>query len=194
LKKRPVRVQSSKPAPTVTVVPAPKPAAPRKRGRKLLIRNSKIPAIVRGMAAHGLTQEECAKIVGISEATLKARLGDEFKAGLENYDGAVVKNLRRHALGDNSHSVTAAIYWTKTRLGWSEKIRLEHTFGPVIERMVSSMLDLLHRAIPDFCPGCRTALNVKPEIARLMLSESEKLTGAAAAAAAEIPQAREGGA
>jgi hypothetical protein len=200
LKKRPVRVQSSKPAPVVTVVSAedqivaPAIPAPAKVGRKHVVRNGKIRAIVAGMAAHGLTQEECAKIIGISEATLKSRLGAEFKAGLEDYDGAVVKNLRRHALGDTSHSVTAAIYWTKVRLGWSEKMRIEMVFGPVIERMVSSILDLLHRALPDFCPGCRTALNLKPEIARLMVQESEKLTGAAAAAAAEIPQAREGGA
>jgi hypothetical protein len=190
LKKRPVRLKS-----TPHHEQPPAPTAHKKPGPKRLIRNSKIRTIVTGMAAHGLTQEECAKIVGISEATLKSRLGAEFKAGLEDYDGAVVKNLRRHALGDSSHSVTAAIYWTKVRLGWSEKIRIEHVFGPVIERMVSGFLDVLHRAIPDFCPGCKTDLRLKPELARVLLSESQKLTGAAAALAADsLAKPQEGGA
>ncbi len=141
-----------------------------------------IRRIVTGMAAHGITQAEAAAIIGISETTLKRRLGDDFKAGIEHYDGAVVKNLRRHALGEGPGAVTAAIYWTKVRLGWSEKLRLEVSFAPVIEKMVSGILDLLHKAIPDFCPSCRTALNLKPEIGRLLLEESKKLTGEAAAA------------
>lgn len=145
--------------------------------------HDRIRKIVTGMASHGITAKEAAEIIGISESTLHRRLGDDFKAGIENYDGAVVKNLRRMALGNGPGAVTAAIYWTKVRLGWSEKLRLEVSFAPIIEKMVSGLLDLLHRAIPDFCPGCRTALNLKPEIAKLLLEESKKLTGEAAAAA-----------
>jgi hypothetical protein len=196
LKKRPVTIKSSSPNTArgleETIEAA---AAGSKRGPKPLVRNGKIRSIVSRMAAHGLTQEECAKIIGVSESTLKSRLGAEFKAGLEDYDGAVVKNLRRHALGEGPGAVTAAIYWTKVRLGWSEKLRIELVFGPVIEKMVSGFLDVLHRAIPDVCPGCKTLLNLKPELARVLIQESSKLTGAAAAVATEaIQQSREGGA
>ena len=179
-KKRPVRVQ-----------PAVQRTTPEVRsGRKQLVRNARVRSMCKRMAEHGITQKDAAEIIGISESTLKSRLGDEFKDGLENYNGAVVNNLRRHALGDGPSAVTACIYWTKVQLGWSEKLRLEVSFGPVIERMVAGFLDILHAAIPDFCPGCRTALNLKPELARVLLAESAKLTGAAAAP--DIMQTRGG--
>lgn len=162
--------------------------APLKRdgpGRPPVARLSRLRRIVTKMAEHGITQAEAADIIGVSETTLKRRLGDEFKAGVVHYDGAVVKNLRRIALGNGPGAVTAAIYWTKVRLGWSEKLRLEVSFGPVIEKLTSGLLDVLHRAVPDFCPGCNTALDLKPKVAKMLLEESQKLVHAEAGAATE---------
>ena len=158
-------------------------------GRPPVTKHGRFAQIVTRMAEYGITQKEAALITGISETTLQRRLGDAFAAGVVHYDGAVVRNLRRMALGSGPGAVTACIYWTKVRLGWSEKLRLEVSFGPVIEKLASSFLDILHKTIPDFCPGCRTALNLKPEVARLLIEESKKLTGEAAAIAGAVEHA-----
>lgn len=146
--------------------------------------------VVNRAAAIGLTQEDTAKLIGISESTLQRRMAEDFKEGMVDYDGAVVRNLRRHALGAGNGAVTAAIYWTKVRLGWKEKQAIEHSFaGDTLAKIVSGFLDILHRAIPDFCPGCNTALALKPKIAALLIDESKKLSGAmAATTAAPAPE------
>lgn len=151
----------------------------------------------RTMASLGITQEHAALILEMSEARLKTRLSAEFAEGVQDYDGQVVNNLRRHALGDGPGAVTAAIYWTKTRLGWSEKSHLHISFD--IAPLVTGFLNVLHRAIPEFCPGCKTALALKPKLAEALLIESRKFAappapGAAAAIAGEAAGQAAGGA
>lgn len=159
---------------------------PKKRGPAPMKFSAHQREQARKMAAYGLTQEQTADVLGINEETLKKRLAPEFKAGLVDYDAAVVNNLRRHALGEGPGAVTAAIYWTKTRLGWSEKSHLHISFD--IAPLVAGFLNVLHRAIPEFCPGCKTALALKPKLAEALMVESRKFAAPPAPGATTFGQ------
>lgn len=170
--------------------------APLKKGGRVAF--SPTPLMrrqARAMATLGLTQEQSAGLFEVSETTFKKYLGDEFAAGVVDYDGAVVNNLRRHALGDGAGAVTAGIYWTKVRLGWSEKSRLEVSFDQrILRTLIDGVLDVMHRLVPEFCPHCKTALALKKNIAAALVAESQKLIGLGRKVAAAAPGAEESGA
>lgn len=82
--------------------------------------------IVNVMAAGGFQQSAIAHAIGISENTLRKYFADEIAAGGSKAHAAVVANLFKQATKDDPRSTAAAIFWTKTRLGWKDTTRLEH--------------------------------------------------------------------
>lgn len=56
----------------------------------------------------------------ISVKTLRRAFKDELKEGKERSNAMVKQSLFRKAIGKGPGSVTAAIYWTKTQMGWRE--------------------------------------------------------------------------
>ena len=64
-----------------------------------------------------------AAVLGIEEKCLRRHYRDELDVGIGQANAAVASNLFRIATGEGSGAVTAAIFWLKTRAGWSEKDR-----------------------------------------------------------------------
>jgi AcrR family transcriptional regulator len=82
---------------------------------------------VESMAGFGITAADIAKTLGISETTLRKHYRDEIDLGTIKANSAVAQSLYKKALGDGASSVTAAIFWAKTRMGWKETTINEHT-------------------------------------------------------------------
>lgn len=76
---------------------------------------------VRTLAGYGIPHDQIAAEIGVSPPTMHKYYQDELDAGLRKANALVVQSLFNKATGDGPQSVTAAIWWTKARMGWAEK-------------------------------------------------------------------------
>ena len=87
-------------------------------------------AKVESLAANGLTQEQIASALGISERTLRSRKGeiadfaDAIKRGKAKGIALVTNKLMESIKGGN---MTGMIFFLKTQAGWKETTVQEHT-------------------------------------------------------------------
>ena len=106
----------------------------------------------------GLTHDQIAKVMGISDESLRKHFRDELDTGEAKLNAAVAKNLYNIATKQGAGSVAAAIFWMKTRAGWREKDRLELTGkdgGPIqleaktvdVDDLEDDQLDALEAAL-----------------------------------------------
>ena len=65
--------------------------------------------------------------VGIDAKTLRKHYRQELDHGHIKANAKVAENLYRKAIGEGRESVTAAIFWLKTRARWKETIVNEVT-------------------------------------------------------------------
>lgn len=84
---------------------------------------------VEALAAYGIPQDAICKVVGVSLPTLHKHYRDELDTAMSKANARVAESLFKKATGDGTQSVTAAIFWLKTRAGWKETVVNEHT-GP----------------------------------------------------------------
>jgi hypothetical protein len=82
---------------------------------------------VEAMAAYGVAEPDIAKVVGIDPKTLRKHYRDELDTGHIKANSKVAESLFRKAIGDGPQSVTAAIFWLKTRARWKETMVNEIT-------------------------------------------------------------------
>ena len=75
---------------------------------------------VEAMAGFGVPEHAIARVVGIDAKTLRKHYREELDTGQIKATAKVAESLFRKATGDGSQSVTAAIFWLKTRGGWRE--------------------------------------------------------------------------
>jgi hypothetical protein len=75
---------------------------------------------VEAMAAYGVREDAIARVVGIDPKTLRKHYRDELDTGQVKATAKVAESLFRKATGEGPQSVTAAIFWLKTRGGWRE--------------------------------------------------------------------------
>ncbi|CAB4122778.1 hypothetical protein UFOVP32_67 [uncultured Caudovirales phage] len=69
----------------------------------------------------GYTDEQIARSVGIAVKTLTIHYAEELSAGGEKINLAIAGNLASIASSStHPRAVTAAIYWTKARMGWAD--------------------------------------------------------------------------
>jgi len=73
---------------------------------------------VKAMSAYGIPQDDISEAVGITGKTLRKHYRDELRGGMIRANAAVAGALYKMAIDGN---VTAAIYWTKARMGWSDR-------------------------------------------------------------------------
>src|SRR5574343_122197 len=85
-------------------------------------------------AGFGLTQEQiCTLVINpqtgepISKPTLEKAFRNELDMGAAKLNAAVAQSLYKQATGTGSQSVTAAIFWAKSRMGWRTVDRTELT-------------------------------------------------------------------
>lgn len=81
-------------------------------------------ASVEAMAGCGIPEADIAKVIRIDPKTLRKYYRDELDTGHIRANARVAQSLYEQATTGN---VTAAIWWTKARMGWSEKTHLDHT-------------------------------------------------------------------
>ena len=84
---------------------------------------------VRAMSAYGIPQPDIALVIGVDPKTLRKFYRDELDKACAEANAKVAESLFRKATSDttNGASVTAAIFWLKTRAGWKETVVNEHT-------------------------------------------------------------------
>lgn len=83
--------------------------------------------MVEAMSSVGIIQTQIAQVLGISDVTLRKHFREELDNAEIKANAKVAANLFRQATKDDPRSITAAIFWTKTRLGWKDTTKLEHT-------------------------------------------------------------------
>lgn len=77
---------------------------------------------IKAMAGYGIPQEQIARIYECDAKTLRKHCRKELDEGPTIANSRVAESLYQQAIGGN---VTAAIFWCKTRMRWTE--RVEHT-------------------------------------------------------------------
>lgn len=81
---------------------------------------------VEAMAGYGVPETEIAAVIGIDAKTLRKHYRNELSLGHTKANVKVAENLFRKACGEGRESVTAAIFWLKTRARWKETLVNEH--------------------------------------------------------------------
>ena len=100
---------------------AVKPSARRTRAdRPLHVPTAETRRQVEMMAAFGNTEGQIARIVGVSEPTLRLHYRCELDNGHVRANNMVAMNHFKQATNDDPKSVQAAQFWLKTRAGWRE--------------------------------------------------------------------------
>ena len=94
---------------------------------------------VEAMAGYGVAETDIARVVGIDPKTLRRHYRDELDTGHIKATAKVAESLFRKATTDGAQSVTAAIFWLKTRGGWRESPQSHQVEMGV--RRVSEMSD-----------------------------------------------------
>ena len=76
-------------------------------------------------AGLGMTQEQCAQLVGVCDDTLRARPAalEAFNEGKAQTIAKVAGSLVSKALAGDT---TSAIFYLKTQAGWKDSINLQH--------------------------------------------------------------------
>jgi hypothetical protein len=77
-------------------------------------------SMVKAMSAYGIPQEQIARVIGIHRETLAIHYRDELDLGVIEANAKVAETLFRQATKEGN--TTAAIWWTKSRMGWREKL------------------------------------------------------------------------
>ena len=80
---------------------------------------------VEAMTAYGVPELNIASVVGIDPKTLRKHYRHELDNGQVKATAKVAESLFRKATSDGPQSVTAAIFWLKTRGGWKETSAVE---------------------------------------------------------------------
>src|SRR6202008_1639330 len=110
------------------------------------------------MAAYGIPEGGIGGVLGVSKPTLRKHCGTELDTGATRANSKVADFLfygicggtGKPAFKDERARVTAAIFWMKTRGGWSETSTHKHTGaanGDPIEVEVVSVRERLTRRI-----------------------------------------------
>jgi hypothetical protein len=109
-------------------VPSPKEdrtaeAAPARRGRPPHRPTGETRRQVEAMAALFLSQENMGAILGVSDDTLRRHYPAELARGVAQGQHGIASGLHRLMEKGNA---AAQIHMAKAKLGWSEKLKVEH--------------------------------------------------------------------
>jgi hypothetical protein len=85
---------------------------------------------VEAMSGYGVPEIDIARVVGIDPKTLRKYYREELDTGHTKANARVAESLYKKATTDGSQSVTAAIFWLKTRAGWKETVVNQHAGDP----------------------------------------------------------------
>jgi hypothetical protein len=77
---------------------------------------------VKAMIGYGIVQTDIATVIGIDPKTLRLHYASEIATGAIEANAQVAQSLFKAAT--KGGNMTAAIWWTKTRMGWKETVRI----------------------------------------------------------------------
>lgn len=83
--------------------------------------------MVEAMSSVGIPQAEICMVLDIDPKTLRKYFREELDKAMIKANAKVAANLFRQATKDDFKSTTAAIFWSKTRMGWKEPVHMEHS-------------------------------------------------------------------
>ena len=87
--------------------------------------NDKDRAIVKAMASYGIPQEDIGKVIGISHVTLRKYYEAELEIASIQANAKVAETC--YAMATSGQVPAATFFWLKTRAGWREVERIEHS-------------------------------------------------------------------
>ena len=90
---------------------------PKGAGRKPYSANQKDRDIITLMTASGIPQVNIGRCVGIDVKTMKKYYKTEMESSADIANAKVAQSLFNQAINGNT---SAAIWWTKSRMGWKE--------------------------------------------------------------------------
>ena len=112
---------------------------------------------VEALAGHGVPPEDICRLVinprtglPIDDKTLRRHFRSELDSGYVKANDKVVQSLYAQASGGN---VTAAIWWTKARMGGSERLHSGKGGGPSQTEVRSARERIAARARPGRSPS-----------------------------------------
>jgi hypothetical protein len=112
-------------------------SAPSDQKKKSVLQKPFEPTVeqrsnVKTLASIGMRQEEIVLVVinpqtgrPIDEKTLREHFRQELAQGPVIANAQVGQALLQKAIGDGHQSVAAAIWWTKCRMGWADRVSIE---------------------------------------------------------------------
>ena len=106
------------------------------------------------MSAYGIPEADVAQVIGIDPKTLRKHYRRELDTGGTKANSKVAEHLYRKATSDGPQSVTAAIFWLKTRASWKETViqetagEIRHTFVVRMPEMVEDVTEWQSRHAP----------------------------------------------
>src|SRR5688500_5029135 len=95
-------------------------------GRRAHVPDPQTRRQVEAMAAYGVPEVDIARVIAIDPKTRRKHYREERDVGSIKANTKLAESLYRKALGDGAQSVTAAIFWLKTRAGWKETMIQEN--------------------------------------------------------------------
>jgi hypothetical protein len=104
--------------------------APRRRRRTAYEPTEADRNTVNAMAAIGIKQDDMARVLKIAPKTLRKHFSDELELGMIKANAAVGGALFTLATKPGPGQATAAIFWSKTRMGWKEPAQAHEHSGP----------------------------------------------------------------
>jgi hypothetical protein len=98
---------------------------------------------VEAMADYGVPETDIARVIGIDPKTLRRHYRDELATGHIKANSRIAESLYRKALGDGAQSVTAAIFWLKTRAHWKETVvsEVSHDVTDSVKALMQRIAD-----------------------------------------------------
>ncbi len=111
---------------------------------------------VEAMAGYGVAEADIARVLEIDPKTLRKHYRDELDTGHIKANTHIAESLYRKALGDGPQSVTAAIFWLKTRARWKETSVTELVGDP--HRPVSEVRRIIVQGVKADHPSARAEI------------------------------------
>ena len=109
---------------------------------------------VEAMAAYGVPEPDIARVVAIDPKTLRKHYRDELDTGHVKANSRIAESLYRKAMGDGPQSVTACIFWLKTRAQWKETTVQEQTVTSLTPTLiVRQIIDPAHTGDSETIPS-----------------------------------------
>lgn len=102
------------------------------------------------LAAYGIKQDDIAKLIGVSDVTLRQHYRAELDLGAAKVTAQVANALVKKALSERPDAVNAAKFYLQAKAGWSEKQNVEHSgavtvSGPNLSDLSDAELDQLEK-------------------------------------------------